>query len=276
MRLVKLLRRDIRYGILGQMIKLLPVVIVVVFMFLKWDMYLDYLEQHGNMIRERSFMDIVLFMFEGMQVYSFDPKSFFSPPLLWIVFNIIILYFTAYYPCRDCGYYGKTIFIAGKTRVQWWFSKMIWCALSVVVCYATTFISILAGTIIKGYKLSLNIDTDFLISQYGNGVRYLNKIDIIVVIFVLPIIISITMCELQMLLGFIVTPVISFALMCGLFVVSAFYTVWWLLPNYTMWRRSAYYDYKGLLPSSGLILSGYVLILVMFLGSNLIKKRDIL
>ena len=273
---LKLLKRDIKYGTIKQLFKLIPIVVVVVFMFIKWDMYLDYLAEQGHTITERSLMECVMFMFEGMAVYSFDPKAFFNPPLIWIVFNVTILYFTAYYPHRDCDYYGKTIFMATKSRTQWWISKMVWCCISVIVCYLATFICIFAGTVLKGYRLSFNTNTDFLLSQYGNGIRYLNKSDVFIVVIILPVVVSITLCELQMLMSFILTPVISFALMVGLIVISSFYTVWWLLPNFTMWRRSAFFDYKGVLPSSGLILSGYLLLAVFLLGISLFKQKDIL
>ena len=276
MRLIRLLKRDVRDGIVSRSYKLIPVVITVFFMFLKLDMYLDYLGKHGNVIRQRNIMDAVLFMFEGMQVYRFDPRSFFSPPLLWLVFNIIILYFTAYYPSMDCDSYAKTLFIAGKTRVQWWFSKMIWCALSVVVCYIAAFISIFIGALVKNYEMNIDIDSEFLIYQYGNGVRYMSTTDIVLVVFILPVVISITMCEFQMLLSFIINPVVSFAFMCGIFVVSAFYTVWWLLPNFTIWRRCAYYDENGVLPRSGLLFSAYLLLATILVGASIFKRKDII
>ncbi len=276
MLLLKLLYRDIKNGISKQVYKLLPVVVVVIFMFIKWNMYVDYLEKQGCVVRERSFLDCIMFLFEGMAVYKFNPRSFFNPPMLWIVFHTIILYFTAYYPHKDCGGYGKTIFLAGKSRKQWWNSKMVWCALSVVICYAVTYICLIVGTIINGYELSFTIRTDFLILEYGNGIKYFSGADVVAIVILLPVFVSIAICELQMLLSFILTPVISFALMIGLFVVSSFYTVWWLLPNYTMWRRSAYFDFEGLLPSSGIILSTFTLVVVFVAGTTFFRYKDII
>ncbi len=273
---LKYLYRDIKYGIIKRLYTLIPIIIVVIFMFIKWDMYLDYLSKQGCIIKERNLLDSVFFLFEGMAVYRFDPRSFFNPPMLWLVFNIIILYFTAYYPQRDFGCYGKTVFVAGKSRKLWWISKMLWCAVSVVICYLAAYLGLVIGTIIKGYKMSFATNTDFQVLQYGNGIRYLSSSDVVIVVIILPVVVSIVLCELQMILSFVLTPVISFAVMISFFVVSAFYTVWWLLPNYTMWRRSAYYDYKGLLPSDGFLLSGYILLAVFIVGVMHFSQRDII
>ena len=153
---------------------------------------------------------------------------------------------------------------------------MMWCALTVVICYLLTYLSVWAAASRNGYSGSFSSRSEFLISQYGNNVRYLDGNDVFLLVFILPVIISIVLCEFQMWLSFILTPVISFAAMSSLYVLSIYNSYWWLLPNYTMWRRSVYYDAEGISPASGLLLSGYVMLFVIVYGSIIIKKRDII
>lgn len=276
MRFLKMLRHDIKQGIINQSARFLIIVIVVITAYSSWNIYLGYLREHDISLTNVNMTDCFMYIFSGMQVYRFDPKAFISPPLTWIVFNIMILYVTAYYPGRDMENYGKTIFMAGKTRTSWWLSKMLWCALAVVICYLLTFFLIWCIASSGGYKWNFDNGSEFLISQYGNSVRYLDKSDVYLLVFILPIVISIALCEFQMLIGFILTPVISFAAMSALFVFSIYNSYWWLLPNYTMWRRSVYYDVKGFSPLSGLILSGYLLMFVLVYGVMIIRRRDIM
>lgn len=269
----KYLRRDIRQGIVKQYSKMAIIIVVVVFMFIKMDVFLE----HSSLrLMDKTAMDVFFYMFQGMDVYNFDPQKSFNVPMLWIVFNIMILYFTAYYPSRDCGNYGKTIFMAGKSRTGWWISKMTWCALSVIVCYAVAYISIITGALLKGYDIKLDIKSEFLLSQYGGNIRYLSIPDVAIIVFILPIVVSVTMCEVQMLLSFVISPVVSFAFMCGLYVLSAFYTKWELIPNFAMWKRSAYYSAEGLRPLSGFLVCVYLIIAVLVYGEIFFKNKDIL
>ena len=81
---------------------------------------------------------------------------------------------------------------------------------------------------------------------------------------------------LQVLAGFIITPVISFAAVCGVYVLSAYYTVWYLSGNYTMWQRVSYVVAGGVNPMSGVVLAAGMLITAFAGGIVYFDNKDII
>ena len=78
-----------------------------------------------------------------------------------------------------------------------------------------------------------------------------------------------------MLLGFILTPVISFACVCAMYVFSAYYTVWYLVGNYTMWLRSAYIADEGVYPLSGFVFAAGMLAVACACGFMYFQNKDV-
>ena len=113
-------------------------------------------------------------------------------------------------------------------------------------------------------------------AYFGYNMTYVSYRDIILISIIVPVLTTISICLVQMLLSFMLSPVTSYALSCMLYVLSAYYTEWFLPGSFTMWLRSSYYDKNGLNPMSGVIISLFLITIVFMYGKAYFEKKDIL
>lgn len=266
MRINKLLYRDIRLGIIKRSHLFIFALLFALLSCYECHQSIIFLNNAELMDTQGTVLDYCLYALRGMRVYTFNPKSTFEIPLKWFVLQMSISYFVAYYSENDFKKSGRNVFLSCKNRGIWWLSKVITCALSVLVLFFATifFISLIA--IIDGASPLFSITESLITIVNNSNALYLSLSDYIFVAFILPIVATAAICMLQLFLSFVIKPVTSFALMCGLYVLSAYYTSPFLLGNYTMWLRCSYYDECGVSPISGLILSLGLIALILMTG----------
>lgn len=165
---------------------------------------------------------------------------------------------------------------AGGSRVRWWIAKMFWCLMTVFLYYIGIAVTCTISACVHGAKLSADFSVDLLEHLYGDSMNYVSQSDMILISVLLPFAISVLMTEVQMLFSFLFTPVISFAATCGVYILSAYYTCWWLPGSYTMWQRSSYINYEGVKPMSGFVIAVFGLLCVIVCGTLYFQDKDIL
>lgn len=276
MKTYRFLKRDIRLGIINRSYLLIVAAIFSFVMVQNCSDAIHSLKEIKWMWSNGTVMDYFLFSVQGKAFYRFDPKQSFQLPLLWFVFQIGISYFIAYYAEKDYTDNGVNAILAGRSRSSWWISKIIWCILSVVLYYFVAFISNTLLALYHGATLSLNVSPDFFQAQFGYNMRFVTRGDFILIGVIVPIAVTIAICLVQLLLSFIISPVTSFALICGIYVLSAYYTAWFLPGSFTMWLRSSYFDENGLNPLSGLVIAAFLSISVCVIGREYFVSRDII
>lgn len=273
---LKLLKRDIRLGILN---RLYLYIIPVIFSFIMVNdcaKAVLSIQERFNMQSPGTIMDFYVYSTAGMAFYQFDPMNGFIIPLLWFILQLGITYFTAYYAEKDYSENGINVMIAGRNRSSWWLSKMLWCVLSVLIYYLFAFTSCTIFAMIRGAKMSLGVTDEFMKGVFGYNMIYLPYKDLMLIVFVVPIAVTIGICLVQMLMSFIISPVTSFAITCGVYVLSAYYTIWFLPGSFTMWVRSSYFDVRGLNPLSGLLIAAFMVVAVVVLGKSYFEKKDVI
>ena len=142
--------------------------------------------------------------------------------------------------------------------------------------YLATFISCAVFALINGAGLSLNVTYECLQVQFGYNSIFVSQRDFLIISVIVPMAVTIGISLVQLLLSFVFSPVTSFALTCMVYVLSAYYTVWFLPGSFTMWLRSSYFDEKGLNPLSGIIIAAFLIITVSLLGKDYFEKKDII
>lgn len=221
-------------------------------------------------------LDYYLYCVQGMYIFHFDPREYFTIPIYWFTLQIFISYFIGYYSHDDFIQNGRNLFLTIKNRKNWWDGKCLWCISTVLLNYIIFTTVIILSAVLCGAELKLNYTVDFVSRVFDANVVYISCGEIVLVSFVLPCIITISMCLLQILIGFFTTPVVSFASMCGVYVLSAYYTEWFMLGNYTMWLRSTYLTPEGVNPLSGLILGMTLSICAWYIGRMYFEEKNIL
>ena len=272
---LKLLKRDIRLGIVERLFLYL-VVLFTFFMVKDCSRAIADIQVRFSMQSAGTIMDYYVYCMSGMGFYQFDPTEGFLIPYLWFITQLGISYIIAYYAEQDYEENGVNVMVAGRSRSAWWFSKVIWCILSVLIYFFATFVSCSVFAVFRGAKISLGLTDQFMKTVYGYNMTYIPYKDLMVIVFIVPIAVTIGICLVQMFMSFIITPVTSFAITCAVYILSAYYTAWFLPGSYTMWVRSSYFDVRGLNPLSGLIIALLMTVAAVYAGSVYFEKKDVI
>ena len=276
MRTAKMFWRDMCLGTFRHGARFLIIPLVVVLMTAGFAEYAANLYDAGTIAGSGTAADYYLCVMQGMYIYKFSPDSTFVIPISWFMLHIGLAYLTAYYPCKDYNEYGAIVIPAGGSRIRWWIAKMFWCLMTVFLYYIGIAITCAISACVHGAKLSADFSVDLLEHLYGDSMNYVSQSDMILISVLLPFAISVLMTEVQMLFSFLFTPVISFAATCGVYILSAYYTCWWLPGSYTMWQRSSYINYEGVKPMSGFVIAVFGLLCVIVCGTLYFQDKDVL
>ena len=272
----KFLKRDVRLGITNRSYLYIIPILFSYIMVKESSSGMHIYQDMKYMWSEGSVWEYYIDAVTGMNFYRFDPQQQFTIPLYWFIFQIGISYFTAYYAEKDYSENAVLVFTAGKSRSSWWFSKVIWCILSVLVYYFVMIASCVICALLRGAKPSLSVSSNFLNLRFGYNMKFLSFSDLILITVIVPLVVTTAICLVQMLLSFIISPVTSFAIVCGIYILSAYYTSWFLPGNYTMWLRSSYFDERGLNPYSGLLIALFLIAGVVVLGRTYFEDKDVI
>lgn len=274
MRTFRLLQRDIVLGIFRRWyIAIIPVILGCAGAIdcHGWIMRLDessYGHQSGTV------WDYIMYCMQGTSPLMFQPALVFSLPVMWTIFQFGAAYMVAYYAQEDFASSGLTLFIAVRDRKKWWRSKYIWCMLSVIIYYVIYFSAVIFTAVVYGADMSFSA-TKRILYVHGINVAGLSMADMVFIVILLPMLITLAISLVQIFVSFVLTPVISFALVCAMYVLSAYYTIWELPGNYTMWFRCSYIAENGLDPKGGLFMAIILMVMAIVLGRIYFENKDV-
>ena len=145
-----------------------------------------------------------------------------------------------------------------------------------MIYYIAAFVSTAVFALIQGASPSLGVTKDFLVAFFGYNMTYVSYSDLIMIAVIVPFSITTAICLVQLLMSFVIAPVTSFAITCGMYVLSAYYTAWFLPGSFTIWLRSSYFDARGLNPMSGLVIAAFLAVIAVGYGVMHFNRKDIL
>lgn len=273
---LKLLKKDILLGTLKKWYQYIIVIVVACFASKEMFNVIQSGINNGFIYTNGTLFDTYLFSTCGMEIFRFSPEKLFSIPIYWFAFQIGIHYIVAYYPEKDYKEYGSLIFLSAKSKNKWWFSKCIWCLFTVLLYYIVLIGTIIIVTVLHHGMMSPHFTEELMEFFFGSNMRYVSLNDMLYIAVLVPFLMTAALCMLQMLLSFLLSPVISFASMCGLYVLSAYYTVWWLPANYTMWLRSSYVSTEGINPDTGVVIGLLLMLFSISLGWVYFDRKDVI
>ena len=276
MKTLRLLGRDTTNGILRRSFLFIIPLLFAVSQTRELHSYLNDLVDRNALFTNGTLADYILFVTKGMSVYYFDPKEYFQIPIYWFAFQIGLAYLLAYYASDDFHSNGMVLFIAVGSRSKWWISKFIYCIVTVVLYYAVCIGGICVTAALYGADMRWGVTPGLAVRLYTTSTVSMGTWDVLCVTILLPVLVSVAVCQVQMLAGFLITPVVSFAGVCAMYVLSAYYTVWYLPGNYTMWQRASYIEADGVNPASGLVLSAGMILISLIGGLMYFDRKDIL
>lgn len=270
------LKRDVKLGILQRLFMYLVPILLAFMQTRECHRIFQYMDRENIFSSSGTIVDYLLYCTQGMFVFHFDPKEYFTIPIYWFLFQIYACYLIAYYANDDYSDNAKNLFVAARNRTSWWNAKYLWCIASIVLYYMVYVLSIAVISCMFGGKFSLSVTPEFVGSVFNSTAMTLGMSDILVIAVLVPLLITTGICLVQMILGFVSTPVVSFAAMSGLYIVSAYYTEWWLPGSYTMWLRSTVVTEEGVRPISGIMFGVMMICLAWYAGRTYFETKDVL
>lgn len=273
---LRLLKRDIRLGIINRSYLFLIAAVFSLVTVSQCSELVRVLNELGFVKTNVTVMDYVIYSLQGVPFYNFNSSVDLSNKMIWFVFQMGLSYLIAYYAENDYSDNGVNVMTACRCRASWWLSKTIWCVLSVILYYLVTFTFCVIFALIKGASLSLDVTGVFLEAVFGYAMRYISYGDLILIAVIVPIAVNVGICLVQLLLSFLASPVMSFAILCGFYILSAYHTAWYLPASYTCWLRSSYYCENGLNPLSGLLIAAFLVFAVVLSGKAYFEQKDII
>ena len=276
MNLIRLIRYDIRQGLLKQGYRYLWVLVVMVISSMAFRNILEMGYRGGTFHAKGTWMDYYLYAMKGMESYKITQESVFRVPICWFLFHIMLAYHIGDYAESDLKKYGRQVMMKSKTRMNWWFSKCIWCVTSVCSYYLVAIFVQLVLTVVFGGSLSVHVSVDIM-KNFGGGLIYLDNSQMLMIGVFQPIFISCAVSMVQLLTSMVIGSVQSYAFVCILYVLSAYYTSPYLIGNYTMWVRNNTISVgTGIYALHGILLAFFLINIAITGGIVYIDKMDIL
>lgn len=279
MKLCRLLLYDIRQGFAHTRFKLLGIAAIALVSCI--DLYLRITSgSHmlGGKGMDGGYMDYLFFLLGGMKEYKQQEDLSFIFPIKWFLLNMYILYGALYYPYRDLlSSMGGALLMKSRSRRTWWLSKCLWSAFYIVTTYMFLFVVTAVFCALFQQPFSMQI-TPALVIDFMDTDTVLQAFSPLVSIYtlIMPLIISLGMCILQMMMSLVIKPVFSFGIAALIMLSSAYLLSPYLIGNYAMPFRSIYIMEHGVYLSHGLLMGGLLIGLSALLGWRIFGRYDIL
>ena len=225
--------------------------------------------------------DYLFYIVGGMEEYVPSKVEAFLFPSIWICINGLILFLSLRYPVEGLYENGQQILIRTGGRLRYWVSKCVLLVLEnlfyIFICYGTiSLVSILTkGKIFAKPKIGW-------ISEFG-------KIDLAenisqgipVWIYLAPFCMLLFLASIQMIVSLFLGSSLTFTLMLGLLVASAYIKSPYLVGNLGMFYRSAWGAENGIETGSymavvlGLCAALWIVGGIIFCRMDLLKREEL-
>ncbi len=270
-------KHDIFMGTIYPWKKNIVVIFIFVFLCSTFQSSISLEKAHGELNGYPNFADYIINIYKGVDVFEANNKMKpFEIPSEWLLINIFLSFIVGYYPLNDLKTYGPQILIRSKSRWQWWLSKCMWTATSVLIYYAIGYLVIIIFALFNGgISLVPIYEINTLVS--GIDTYHFTWQQIVFTAMILPVITSIALSLLQMVISLFSNSILSNIIIITIIIASVYYCNPFLIGNYLMiWRNSIVIASKGVTTTMGISIGIFISIMSIWIGSIKFKKIDIL
>ncbi len=279
----KLIRYDIKVGFASTLKRYLAALLLFPLMLLNFWLTATAVNnaalQNGDLqgVVRGSFGDLMLYTFGGMQKYIPEPGVAFQFPAFWMLLYLLLAYITLYYPFNDLEESGQNILVRSGGRRLWWFSKCIWNVSSVIVFFLLGWLVMLAGTLLMGGPMSMELSSGMQAVLRLNSNFYMSWVSSLALeTMLLPPLVMAALSLLQMTLSLFIKPFYSFIVTTSILLVSSYYLSPFLIGNYAMPLRSDRLLEDGVNLTVGIWFAVAVIVISIVVGEIVFQRRDIL
>ena len=160
---------------------------------------------------------------------------------------------------------------------MWWFSKCVWNVSSVIVFFLLGWLVMLAGTLLMGGPMSMELSSGMQAVLKLNSNFYMSWVNSLALeTILLPPLVMVALSLLQMTLSLFIKPFYSFIVTTSILLVSSYYLSPFLIGNYAMPLRSDRLLEDGVNLTVGIWFAVAVIVISIVVGEIVFQRRDIL
>lgn len=229
---------------------------------------------HSGFEYRCTLMDCFIYFFKGARMVNLESGSF-DIPVIFLGLQIIIASMVGYYPFDDIYGYGKQVFIRVDKKRRWWISKCAWVFATVFMTYLLIYLSIAVYCLFAGVRMDMSYSSELIMGMDGMFIDFIPIHNMILYVFVMPLLYSLMISYVQVMLSMIIGPIISFLLVMIYDIVGILVTHQLLFANYSMIYRDMSVTGVDIQPVYGAIFMLIVMLLSIIAGGFVINKKEI-
>lgn len=266
-----LLKHDFKQGILNRKSLFIGLIFIVFIFFIIFYKNLQYIDTLSN---KASILDSYLYLLHGMKIYVPSPDNPFDIPIIWLFLNSTLSFIIFGFITKDLSQNGCQLLIRTSSRGKWWLSKVLNTFLGILLFYSVIILLCIIFALISGnisFEFSKDINQQILDISINKS---LTSTDIMV-IFLIPIISSITTTLLQILFELFFKPLLSIIILTIIHIFTAYF----FLPIFNlemMIERSNIFIHNGYSFFNQLLILLIFDIIIIYIGYITIKRKDII
>ena len=155
-------------------------------------------------------LDYVCFFVGGPKHIPYNMYELYVIPVLWLLLQVMIGYMVGYYAMTDLSTYGQQVLIRSGSRLKWWFGKCVWNGLTVLMIYAVIYLGTIISGTIGGADVELRLTKEIVTSVCNVDALSGKNFDYIIILFLMPVMVSLAISMIQMFIALISSPIIGF------------------------------------------------------------------
>ena len=223
-------------------------------------------------------MDYLLYCFRGIEpIILSDAASRFQLPIIWFITVCGCLFLNLDYPLNDLSHFGLQIIVRSNSRAMWYLSKCIWNIAScfLYICIASLVCFLFA--LFSGGPIAVQNTEGITAAAFALSATFtLSGLKCLLMAAVCPFLTLCALSMLQMLLSFLVKPVVGFLLCIGILVLSLYLPSPAVIGNGAMTIRSSFLVKDGIDPLQSMIASITIVFICTFVGTIYFQHKDVL
>ena len=268
---LKLLRHDLRCGLLRWRYLLVPALVLLPCIVCRSEVVLT-----GA---PGTWMDYMLYCFKGSLPLNAGSELTLALPTFWLLAMAGCLLLNLDYLLSDLTQAGQQIIFRSGKRRGWYLSKCVWNLCSCGLYLALICGSVLGFTLLFGGQASAQSTPEILeihFQEMGTEMARLTLWQGVIAAVLMPLVTLMALSMLQMALSLLVRPIVSFLVTFAILVLAVYCNLPILPGTGAMVIRSGLLLPEGISPGTGALAAGCVILLSAAAGCLRFKYTDLL
>lgn len=225
-----------------------------------------------------TFLECAMYLYKGGKYLPPERLEMeYTIPAIWLLLQIVIGYLVGSYSTEDIHTYGQQVLIRSRSRKNWWISKCIWNVVTVLYCYIALNLALIMTCAVCGVDISLTY-SDEVFTGYVLEMWHCTGTmrEVLVMVFVMPVVVSVASSLLQMTLTLIVSPIVGFIVIQIMAIMSTMVMHPILFHNFAMLAHSNIASPTNFSIEMGMVVSAIVVGVSVISGKLYFDKYNVL